>query len=65
MRRIVAIGAVAALLLGLFGIAAIQRVIVIAGWGGRGGIELGVPKDAGPPLPKAIDRLGKRSDQQK
>jgi len=53
MRRSVMKGAAIALLIGVLGIAAVHQVIIAFGWGGHEGIELGVPKDAGPPKPFA------------
>ncbi len=58
MRRSVLMGAAIAVLIGVLGIAAVHQAIIAFGWGGHEGVELGVPKDAGPPKPFAeADRL--------
>jgi len=61
MRRSVMIGAAIALLIGALGIAAVHQMIIAFGWGGHEGVELGVPRDAGPPKPFArADQISPR-----
>ena len=53
MRRSVVMGAAIVGLIGILGIVAVHQAIIAFGWGGHEGVELGVPKDAGPPKPFA------------